>query len=180
MRFVCISLRAKAMTSRIVSLILSQSCRGGDFLTRARIRSITSLARPPSRTMRSTAARASSRSGDWRASQRTQALALVRNLPDRLLPCPSVQFFGGTIPKGDDVVDVAHEDCIVRKIEKIGSFPQSFFAPLAFRDLGLQRFTSPPEVGGPLLNSCFQLIACLLERLFCPSALNSYPTGDEA
>src|SRR6266498_3136789 len=104
---------------------------------------------------------------------------MVRNLPNRLVPSPSVQFFGGTIPKGDDVVDVAHEDCIVREIEKIGSFPQNFFAPFAFRDLGFQPFSSPPEIGGPLLNFCFQLITRLLERLLRPPPLNTYPTGNE-
>src|SRR5262245_66123414 len=35
---------------------------------------------------------------------------LVRDLADRLLSGPSVQFLGAAIPVGDDVVHVAHED----------------------------------------------------------------------
>src|SRR6266576_2029652 len=104
---------------------------------------------------------------------------MVRNLPNRLVPCPSVQFLGATIPERDNIVVVAHEDCVVCEVEKVCPFAQNLFAPFAFRDLGLQLFSSSPKVGGPLIDSCFQFIARLLKRLFRPAALNTYPAGDE-
>src|SRR5919106_1325558 len=39
----------------------------------------------------------------------------VRDLADRLLSGPSVQYFGAAIPVGDHVAHVAHEDGIVRE-----------------------------------------------------------------
>lgn len=67
------------MTSVIVSLMLSQSRRGGDFLTSARIRLMTSPARLASLIMRSTDRRAVSRLGVSPASQRKQAFPLLTN-----------------------------------------------------------------------------------------------------
>src|SRR5262245_30216011 len=65
------------MTSRIASLISSQSLRGGAFLASARIRPIISPARWPSLTMFAADFRASSRLGVCPASQRKHALALL-------------------------------------------------------------------------------------------------------
>ena len=67
------------MPSRIVSLMFTRSFRGGEFLTRARIRLITSPARVPSLIMRSTARRAASRFGVSPVSQRKQAFPLLTN-----------------------------------------------------------------------------------------------------
>src|SRR6516162_4093762 len=61
------------MTSSISSLMFSWSCRGAAFLTGARIRPITSLARLPSLMIRSRASRTSSRSGGSAPSQRDAA-----------------------------------------------------------------------------------------------------------
>src|SRR5262249_36926407 len=76
-RMFCAWLRAKAMTSRIASLISSQSLRGGAFLASARIRPIISPARWPSLTMFAADFWASSRLGVCPASQRKHALALL-------------------------------------------------------------------------------------------------------
>src|SRR5262249_58644498 len=57
--------------------VQGEACSVPFFLTRARIRPITSPARFPSLIMRSTASRASSRFGVPPASHRKQALALV-------------------------------------------------------------------------------------------------------
>ena len=80
---------------------------------------------------------------------------MVRNLADRLVLCPAVQFFGAVVPEGDDVVIVAHEDCVVGEIQKVCPLSQNLFAPFAFRDFGLQSFSNPPQVGCPLLDSSF-------------------------
>ena len=44
----------------------------------------------------------------------------VGDLPDGLVPRPSVQFFGPTVPVGDHVVHVAHENRVVREVEQAG------------------------------------------------------------
>jgi len=77
------------------------------------------------------------------------------NLADRLVLCPAIQLFGAAIPERDDVVVVAHEDCVVREIEKVCPFSQDLFAPFALGDFGLQPFGNPPQVGGSLLDSSF-------------------------
>src|SRR5215475_2826507 len=102
----------------------------------------------------------------------------MRDLPDCLLSCPTVQRLGAAIPERNDIVGVANEDCIVSQIKQICSFSQGVLAPFAFRNFGLQTFTGSPEVGGPFLNSCFQLVAHPLERLLRSPPLNTYPTGN--
>ncbi len=69
--------RVRATTSRIVSLMSNRVFRGGTFLTRARIRLITSPARLASLTIWRRASRPSSKLGGWAASQRNAAPALV-------------------------------------------------------------------------------------------------------
>src|SRR5882762_3840758 len=71
------SLRVRATTSTMASLMSNRSVRAGTFLIRARIRSTTSLARMPSFTIRATACRVSSRFGGRASSQRNAAWALV-------------------------------------------------------------------------------------------------------
>src|SRR5262245_54912484 len=63
MPFFDISFRVNPMTSKTASLISNLSVRGGAFLTRARIRSTTSLAWTPLFTMKSRAPRTSSTAG---------------------------------------------------------------------------------------------------------------------
>ena len=71
------TLPVSAITSRIVSLMSSWSFRAGAFLTSARIRLMTSPARLPALTIRSSACRTSSGSGGCILSQRKAACALV-------------------------------------------------------------------------------------------------------
>ena len=80
---------------------------------------------------------------------------VMRNPPDRFVLCPSIEFLGAVIPEGDDVVVVAHEDCVVREIEKVCPFSQDLFASFALGDFGLQPFGNPPQVGRSLLDSSF-------------------------
>src|SRR6266508_244274 len=49
---------------------------------------------------------------------------LVRDLADRLLTLPSVEFLRATVPEGNDVIHVAHEDRIVREVEEFRPFAQ--------------------------------------------------------
>src|SRR5207247_2272707 len=78
-----------------------------------------------------------------------------------------------------DIPTEASRDTQFLRFGQIGlASPQRIFSPLAFRDLSLQPFTGTPEVGGPLLNSCFHLIPRFLERLLRPPPLNRYPFGE--
>ena len=45
---------------------------------------------------------------------------LVRDLAERLVCAPAVQLLGAAVPIGDDVVHVAHQDRVVRKVKKAG------------------------------------------------------------
>ncbi len=80
---------------------------------------------------------------------------MMRNSSDCLPARPAVLFLCPTVPIGDHVSQVAHEDRVVGEVDQVGPLPQSLCNPSAFGDLGLQLFCSPPQVGGPLLNSSF-------------------------
>ena len=75
--FFTTSPRVRAMTSRIAPLISKASFRGGAFLIRPRIRSMTSMVRLPCWTVAPSACRASSRFGGCAFSQFKAALALA-------------------------------------------------------------------------------------------------------
>src|SRR6266508_912274 len=55
---------------------------------------------------------------------------LVSDLADSLLTLPSVEFFRATVPEGDDVIHVAHEDRVVREVEEFGALAQRLFCAL--------------------------------------------------
>jgi hypothetical protein len=86
-RFLSSSLRARAVASRIVSLMSNGSRRGGTLLMRERIRPITSSARRPSLMIRPSACRISPRSGGCLSSQREAACALVTTAIGCLTSC---------------------------------------------------------------------------------------------
>ena len=58
---------------------------------------------------------------------------LVRDLADRLIALPSVEFRSAQIPVSDDVIHVAHEDRIVRQVEKSGVLAQHGRSCLVFQ-----------------------------------------------
>ena len=59
----------------------------------------------------------------------------MRNAPDGLFTRPAVSFLSAAVPVGYNVVHVADEDGIVRKIEKVCLLPQHALRPLALGDL---------------------------------------------
>jgi hypothetical protein len=63
---------------------------------------------------------------------------LVTVLPDRLICRPSVQFLSSSVPIRDDVVEIAHENGVMREIEQIGLLSSYGHFPLEFV-AGLQK-----------------------------------------
>ena len=80
MRFCWLSPPTSATTSMMLALMSNRSLRGGDLLTKVLIRLMTTLARLPSLTMRSTDRRAASRFGGSAVSQREAAFPLLTTL----------------------------------------------------------------------------------------------------
>ena len=98
------SLRVSSMTSRIASLMSNRSCRGGAFLMRARIRPMTSLARLPSLTIRSSACRTSSRSRRLGAKPAQSGVGVGDRRGDRLVDLMGDR--GRQLPHGRDAIGV--------------------------------------------------------------------------
>ena len=84
------------------------------------------------------------------------------DLSERFLTSPAISFLGAAVPEGDHVVHVAHEDCVVSEIEKVGAFAQ--------------RFVCLPKFFRAVLDSCFELIARLSQSFFSVSAFGAHPT----
>jgi hypothetical protein len=54
---------------------------------------------------------------------------LVRDLSKRLALCPSVEFFRAVIPVGNQAVQFANENGVVRKVEETGLLACSISEP---------------------------------------------------
>ncbi len=71
-----------------------------------------------------------------------------------------------TVPVGNHVAHVAHEDRVVGQVDEVGPLPQSLFNSRAFGDFGLQPFINLLEVCGSIANLLFHLGMGLPKRFF--------------